>query len=63
MRITTWEELQAMTPKQRRDHFRRAVVLDPATDPDPVIRDMFADAQAWAEQHAIQQRAGEAESA
>lgn len=63
MRITKWDELQAMTPEQRRQHFRQAVVLDPAADPDPVIRDMFADAQAWAAQHAVQPRAGEAESA
>ena len=48
VRITTWDELRAMTPEQRREHFDRSVVLDPAHDPDPVIRRHYEDAVAWA---------------
>jgi len=28
--VTTFEQLQAMTPQQRREHFRASIVLDPA---------------------------------
>jgi hypothetical protein len=48
VKILTWNELQALTPEQRREHFDRAVVLDPASDPDPVIRALYDDAAAWA---------------
>jgi hypothetical protein len=29
--VTTYEQLQAMTPEQRRAHFFASIVLDPAT--------------------------------
>jgi hypothetical protein len=29
--VTTYEQLQAMTPEQRAAHFRACVVLDPST--------------------------------
>jgi hypothetical protein len=28
--VTTYEQLQAMSPQERREHFRASVVLDPA---------------------------------
>ena len=31
--VTTFEQLQAMTPQERSDHFRASVVLDPAAMP------------------------------
>jgi hypothetical protein len=31
--VTTYEQLQAMTPEERSAHFRASVVLDPSTLP------------------------------
>ena len=29
--VTTYEQLEAMTPEQRSEHFRASIVLDPST--------------------------------
>jgi hypothetical protein len=50
MRITTWEELQAMTPEQRRAHFEESIVWDPQNHSDPRIRAMYQDAVEWTRQ-------------
>jgi hypothetical protein len=50
MRITTWEELQRMTPEQRRAHFEESIVWDPQNHPDPRIRAMHKRAQERAAQ-------------
>lgn len=52
MKITTWDELQAMTPDERREHFARSIVRDPANHPDPVIRGLWDDAVTWSQQQA-----------
>ena len=31
--VTTYEQLEAMTPEQRSEHFRASIVLDPSTLP------------------------------
>jgi hypothetical protein len=31
--VVTYEQLQAMTPEERSEHFRASIILDPATLP------------------------------
>ena len=39
--VTTFEQLQAMTPQERGEHFRASIVLDPSTL-SPAARRSFA---------------------
>lgn len=45
MHVTTWEELQRMTPEQRRAHFEESIVWEPEHHADPRIRAMHKRAQ------------------